>query len=54
MSDIQVSDRRVHFKLAGAIDPVLKALAAHTVLDLEIAHPTLEEVFLTYYQDEPS
>ena len=29
---------------------MLKAIAAHTVLDLEFAHPTLEEVFLTYYQ----
>jgi ABC-2 type transport system ATP-binding protein len=54
VSDVEASDGRVHFKLAGAVDPVLKALAARTVLDLEIAHPTLEEVFLTYYQDAPS
>jgi ABC-2 type transport system ATP-binding protein len=53
VSDVEASDGRVRFKLAGAIDPVLKALAAHTVLDLEVAHPTLEEVFLTYYRGEP-
>ncbi len=54
VSDLEASDGRVRFKLAGEIDPVLKAIAAHTVLDLEVAHPTLEEVFLTYYQAEPS
>ena len=54
VSDLEASDGRVRFKLAGAIDPVLKSIAAHTVLDLEVAHPTLEEVFLTYYQGESS
>jgi ABC-2 type transport system ATP-binding protein len=54
VSDLEVSDGRTTFKLAGDIDPVLKAIATHTVLELEIARPTLEEVFLTYYQGEPS
>jgi ABC-2 type transport system ATP-binding protein len=54
VSDLETSDGHTSFKLAGDIDPVLKAIATHTVLDLEIARPTLEEVFLTYYQGEPS
>jgi ABC-2 type transport system ATP-binding protein len=52
VSDLEAGDGRVSFKVAGDIDPVLKAIARHTVVDLEIARPTLEEVFLTYYQDE--
>ena len=34
---------------AGDLDPVLKAIAAHRVSDMELARPTLEEVFLTFY-----
>jgi ABC-2 type transport system ATP-binding protein len=41
---------RVGFRLAGDVDPVLKAIAAHRVVDLDFARPTLEEVFLTYYR----
>jgi hypothetical protein len=32
---------------------VLKAIAAHRVLDMELTHPTLEEVFFTYYGEGP-
>jgi ABC-2 type transport system ATP-binding protein len=49
VSDLQVEDARVSFKVAGDLDRVLKAIAAHRVLDMELTHPTLEEVFLTYY-----
>ncbi|HYM45494.1 MAG TPA: ABC transporter ATP-binding protein [Solirubrobacteraceae bacterium] len=52
VSDLEAGDGRVSFKVAGNIDPVLKAIARHTVLDLEFARPTLEEVFLTYYEGE--
>jgi len=54
VSDVAVSDGRVHFTLLGDPDPAIKAVARHTVADLEFARPTLEEVFLTYYQDEGS
>jgi ABC-2 type transport system ATP-binding protein len=40
------------FNVAGELDPVIKALAAHEVVDLEAVHPTLEEVFLGYYREE--
>jgi ABC-2 type transport system ATP-binding protein len=50
---VDTDDGRVRFKVAGDIDPVLKAIARHTVVDLEIERPTLEEVFLTYYQGPP-
>jgi len=52
VSELEVDGARASFRFAGDPDPVVKALARHTVLDLEIAHPTLEEVFLTYYHED--
>ncbi len=48
-----VEDRVTHiaFTLAGSPDPALKAIARHTVAELEVSHPTLEEVFLAYYEE---
>jgi ABC-2 type transport system ATP-binding protein len=49
VSDLQVADGQVSFKASGDLDPVVKAIAKRHVLDMELTHPTLEEVFLTYY-----
>jgi ABC-2 type transport system ATP-binding protein len=51
VTDLTVADGRATFHVAGEIDPVVKALARHAVVDLEFVHPTLEEVFLTYYEE---
>ena len=51
VSDLTADGRKVEFSVAGDLDAVIKALAAHHVIDFELAHPTLEEVFLGYYQD---
>jgi ABC-2 type transport system ATP-binding protein len=53
VSDVQASDGKLAFKVTGDLDPVLKAIAAHHVSDMELTHPTLEEVFLTYYGEGP-
>lgn len=50
VSDVAAADGRVSFHVSGDLDPVIKAISHHTVADLEFAHPTLEEVFLTYYE----
>ncbi len=47
---IEIDDGRVRFTVSGPLDPVVKALSRSTVMDLEVAGPTLEEVFLTYYR----
>ncbi|HEX6020350.1 MAG TPA: ABC transporter ATP-binding protein [Solirubrobacter sp.] len=47
--DLEPDGRRITFKATGALDPIIKAAARHTVVDIELVHPTLEEVFLTYY-----
>jgi ABC-2 type transport system ATP-binding protein len=53
VSEPEVDGARVTFMLAGELDPVIKALATHTVVDLDVRRPTLEEVFLTYYREQP-
>jgi beta-exotoxin I transport system ATP-binding protein len=50
---LQSDGAHVTFHVAGDIDPVVKAISRHRIVDLEFAHPTLEEVFLTYYKDGP-
>ncbi|MHB1570450.1 MAG: ABC transporter ATP-binding protein [Solirubrobacteraceae bacterium] len=49
VSELIVDGRGLSFKASGALDPVIKAAAAHTVIDMELSEPTLEEIFLTFY-----
>ena len=42
----------VTLQVEGEMDALIKALAAFPVSDLQTEHPSLEEVFLTYYKAE--
>ena len=45
----------LRFRASGDLDSVVKALAAHPVVDVEIRRPALEDLFLAYYDvDAPS
>jgi ABC-2 type transport system ATP-binding protein len=44
----------VRFALAGPPAPALRALAAIDVVALQLREPTLEEIFLGYYGDDPA
>ena len=35
--------------VGSELDAVIKKLAQHTVVELELERPSLEEIFLTYY-----
>ncbi len=52
VSELRVEDGRASFTVTGELDPVVKALANHRVLDLEAVHPSLEEIFLGYYRED--
>jgi len=53
VSAVETDGPQVRFSVApGALDTVVKALARHEIADLELAHPSLEEIFLTYYAHE--
>jgi ABC-2 type transport system ATP-binding protein len=47
-------DSAVTLQVAGDMDQLIKALAAYPVSDLETERPSLEEIFLTYYDAEGS
>jgi ABC-2 type transport system ATP-binding protein len=49
VSELEVDGSHVSFKATGALDPVVKTAARHTVVDIELTEPTLEEIFLTFY-----
>lgn len=49
VEDVQVDGLTVRFRVAGDLNPALRAIARQPVADLEITRPTLEELFLTYY-----
>jgi len=46
----QDSDSIVTFQVDGEVDGLIKALAAFPVSDLDIERPSLEEIFLAYYE----
>ena len=50
VSDVEAIDGGLRFGCGGDLDAMVKALAAHHVSDLEVSRPTLEEVFLGYYE----
>ena len=52
VSDLKVSDGRLTFRARGDLDDVVKAAARHTVRDIDLSHPSLEEIFLTYYSED--
>ncbi|MGN6586931.1 MAG: ATP-binding cassette domain-containing protein [Solirubrobacterales bacterium] len=54
VSDLEIEGNRATFSAAGDLDAVVRELAGHHVVDLEATHPSLEEVFLGYYDEEGS
>ena len=49
VTGVQQSGRRISFTAERNLDAVVKAAARHTVTEIEITHPSLEEIFLTFY-----
>lgn len=51
VADLEVAGSRASFTAGGDLDAVVRELAGHHVIDLEATHPSLEEVFLGYYDE---
>jgi len=51
VEDFAADGSRVTFSAGGDLDAVVRELAGHHVVDLEATHPSLEEVFLGYYDE---
>ena len=54
VSEVGVWGNSITLALADGIDGVIKLAAQHTLLDLRVEHPSLDEVFMSYYgQEQP-
>jgi ABC-2 type transport system ATP-binding protein len=51
VGDVAVLDGKATFTVGGDLDPVIAVIARHHIDDLEVSRPTLEEVFLTFYEE---
>jgi ABC-2 type transport system ATP-binding protein len=53
VQDVVAQDGVVRCTVTGSLDAVIKAAAAHTVLNVVSHEPSLEEIFLAFYGDAP-
>jgi ABC-2 type transport system ATP-binding protein len=53
VENLESNHNRVTFTVHGSFEPVADALAGHHVVNLASHEPTLEDMFLAYYQDRP-
>ncbi|MBJ7604177.1 MAG: ABC transporter ATP-binding protein [Candidatus Dormibacteraeota bacterium] len=53
IENLESNRHRVTFTARGSFEPVADALAGNHVVNLASHEPTLEDVFLTYYEDQP-
>ncbi len=49
VTELERSGNRIAFKAQSNLDAVIKAAARHELVDIELTHPSLEEIFLTFY-----
>ena len=52
VSGVTVADGSVRLRVEGDLDGVVKAAAAHHVVAMEVAQPSLEEVFMALYHQQ--
>jgi ABC-2 type transport system ATP-binding protein len=50
VQDVEIQDSRLLFTVHGSVDSIFKAAAQHTVNNVISHEPSLEEVFLTFYE----
>jgi ABC-2 type transport system ATP-binding protein len=53
VENVESNHHRVSFTVRGSFEPVADVLAGHHVVNLASHEPTLEEMFLAYYEDQP-
>ncbi len=49
--DLRVDDSVIHCTVRGSMDPLVKAMARFEVVNIISHEPSLEEVFLAYYEE---
>lgn len=51
ISDVRTDNNKLHLKLNGDFDPLMRAISDGYVKDLSMEEPTLEDIFLAFYGD---
>jgi ABC-2 type transport system ATP-binding protein len=51
VSQVSAEDNHLRLRLSGDFDPLLRAASARYIVDIHVAEPTLEEIFLAFYGD---
>ncbi|MDQ6882671.1 MAG: ABC transporter ATP-binding protein [Candidatus Dormibacteraeota bacterium] len=51
---LERSDRRIRMAVRGDLNPLIRSLARYDVQDLATREPSLEDIFLHYYQGRPA
>jgi ABC-2 type transport system ATP-binding protein len=54
IENLQSNAHHVTFTARGSMEPVVDALSGHHVVNLASHEPSLEEIFLTFYEDSPA
>jgi ABC-2 type transport system ATP-binding protein len=54
VSEVQAEDRVLKMRVSGAITPVVQAAAQYDLADFVSREPTLEEIFLAEYGQQPA
>jgi ABC-2 type transport system ATP-binding protein len=49
VQSLEPDGRVVTFTVSGDLDAIVKQAARHTVVDMEVGHPNLEEIFVAMY-----
>ena len=52
VSDVEVNGKTAKMRLMGDIDPLLRAINDHYIVDLRAKDPSLEDIFLAFYDDK--
>lgn len=54
ISDVEVDGEKVKLRMTGDFDPLIRAIGAEYVVDMDVHEPSLEEVFLSFYGEKVS
>jgi hypothetical protein len=51
VSDVSQTDDGLRLRLIGDFDPLLRRISDYYVQDINVQEPSLEEIFLTFYNN---
>ncbi|MDX1992200.1 MAG: ABC transporter ATP-binding protein [bacterium] len=54
VTEVAQKNSHIELRLNGDFDPLMRALNDQYVVDLRVKEPTLEEIFLTFYDNNPA